>query len=135
MATRPARRWAKFTARTLSSLVLASLLSLMVVIADRLVYVWSDGHLVVAILVLWGVLFAGLALLSGTVQHWSDRLAGIFHHVSQRVAQGQLEMQMFEQARQDPRAMADLRAALASDEPVNDEPANGQPPRDPSDMR
>lgn len=128
-AVRRGRRWARVTARTVFSLLLATVLSLMVVLADRLVYLWSDGQLVVAIVVLWGVLFAGLALLSGIVQRWSERLAALFHGVSQRVAQAQLETRLLEQARQDPRALADLRTALASEEP-----ANGLPPRDPSDL-
>ncbi len=124
------QRWARVTARTLSSLLLATLLSLMVVLADHLVYVWSDGKLVVAIVVLWGVLFLGLALLSGFVQQWSERFAVLVHNLSGRGAQEHRETRMVDQAQQDAHARSDLRAALASDEP-----ANGLPPPDPADMR
>jgi hypothetical protein len=115
------------TARALSSLVLATVLALMVVLADHLVSLWSSGRLVVAIAVLWLVLFAGLVLLSGVVRRWSDAVVGIRCNTSARIAQGVREQQMADGARRDPRARAELRAAEAQDEqmplsPVHDAP-------------
>lgn len=121
------RRVRLFTARALSSLVLATALALMVVLADRLVYVWSDGHLVVAIVVLWLVLFTGLVLLSGAVRRWSYQVVGLCRQASERVAQSHREQQMAEWARRDPRVRADLRAVEPQDEPVPLAPVHDAP--------
>ncbi len=51
-------------ARGASSLLLAATVAALMVAANALIDDWSKGHLLAAWLVLWGVAFAGMALLA-----------------------------------------------------------------------
>src|SRR5690554_3661834 len=51
-------------ARGLAALLLAAVVASLVVIADRLISTWADGHLLLAWVVLWAVVFAGMALFA-----------------------------------------------------------------------
>ena len=51
-------------ARRLSALLLAAVLATLVVIADQVIDTWADGHLMLAWVILWALVFAGLALFA-----------------------------------------------------------------------
>ncbi len=59
---------ARAAARRLSSALLATVLSTLIVLADRVVDAWTSGGLLLALLVLWLVLFTGLQLFVGATR-------------------------------------------------------------------
>ena len=59
---------ARAAARRLSSALLATVLSTLIVLADRAVDAWTSGGLLLALLVLWLVLFTGLLLFVGATR-------------------------------------------------------------------
>ncbi|MBS0508880.1 MAG: hypothetical protein JSR53_16005 [Proteobacteria bacterium] len=51
-------------ARGASSMLLTAAVAALMVAANELIDSWSDGHLLAAWMVLWGIAFAGMALLA-----------------------------------------------------------------------
>lgn len=58
------RRVAVGSVRRFSYLLLATVLSTMIVVADRIVDAWTSGGLLLALGVLWLVIFGGLVLFA-----------------------------------------------------------------------
>ena len=56
-------------ARGATSLLLAATVSALMVAANALIDSWSEGHLLAAWLVLWGVAFAGMAILAAPTRN------------------------------------------------------------------
>jgi hypothetical protein len=100
-----------FGARSLSALLLAAAVAAMVVLADQLVSTWADGHLMLAWVMLWVVVFAALALFAGTARSVARRMIGSLDNWSKSLADARAEARMWEVARSDPRIMAELRQA------------------------
>ncbi len=106
-------------AHALSAALLATLLSALIVVADRLVDAFTGGGLMLALLVLWLVLFAGLALF----QHSAARLAFLIAREFQGGIDPAHTLDLttdIEQA--DARARGDVNAALAHEETGNAPP-------------
>jgi hypothetical protein len=98
-------------ARSLSALLLAAVVAAMVVLADQLVSTWADGHLMLAWVMLWVVVFAVLALFADTARALARRMIGSLDAWSKSLADARAEARMWDVARSDPRIMAELRQA------------------------
>jgi hypothetical protein len=94
--------------RGLAGLFLAAVVAGMVVLADQLINTWADQHLFLAWVLLWVVVFAGLALFAGTARSLARRASVHLDSWSQSMAEARAEMRMWEMARQDPRLMSEL---------------------------
>ncbi|GAA6142480.1 hypothetical protein [Hydrogenophaga sp. 5NK40-0174] len=106
-------------ARGLATLLLAAVVAALVVVADRLIDTWADGHLLLAWVMLWAVVFAGTALFAGTARRVATRTLKGLDGWSQKVAESRAEARLWDLAKRDPSLMNDLLAAKArqSDEP------------------
>lgn len=106
-------------ARGLATLLLAAVVAALVVVADRVIDTWADGHLLLAWVMLWAVVFAGSALFAGTARRVAARTLKGLDGWSQKVAESRAEARLWDLAKRDPALMSDLMAAKArqSDEP------------------
>ncbi|MCM3566052.1 MAG: hypothetical protein ACO1OR_12615 [Hydrogenophaga sp.] len=98
-------------ARRLSALLLAAVLATLVVIADQVIDTWADGHLMLAWVILWALVFAGLALFADGARRLARRSVAALDDWSRSLAEARAEMRLWEMARQDPRLMSELVAA------------------------
>lgn len=98
-------------ARRLSALLLAAVLATVVVIADQVIATWADGHLMLAWVTLWALVFAGLALFADSARRLARRAVVALDDWSRSLAEARAEMRLWEMARQDPRLMSELIAA------------------------
>lgn len=98
-------------ARRLSALLLAAALATLVVIADQVIDTWADGHLMLAWVSLWALVFAGLALFADGARRVARRAVAALDDWSRSLAEARAEMRLWEMARQDPRLMGELVAA------------------------
>ena len=106
-------------ARGLTAMLLAAVVAAMVVVADRLISTWADGHLLLAWVFLWVVVFAGLALFADTARSLARRAIVSLDGWSQALAEARAETRLWEMARMDHRLMNELMAARthAEEEP------------------
>lgn len=110
-------------AHALAALLLAAAIAALVVLADRLIDTWADGHLFLAWVVLWVVIFAGSVLFAGTAGRLARRTLRGLDSWSQSLAEARAEARLWELAKLDPRLKAEFiearsRAAEVPVEPV-----------------
>lgn len=96
----------------LASMLLTAMAAALVVAADQLVDTWADGHLLAAWVVLWAVGFASLGLLAAPARRITVRGAAALDAWSRQVARRRADARLWAIAQQDPRVMADLKAAM-----------------------
>ena len=97
--------------RSLSVMLLAAAVSALVIFADQYVSVWTDGHLFFGWVVLWAVIFAGLALFANTARQIATSAMAVLDRWSLARAHARSEARLWEIAKSDPRVMAELVAA------------------------
>ena len=115
-SARPATAPRSIKARGLAALLLAAVVAAMVLVADHLVNTWADGHLFLAWVMMWVIVFAGFALFADTARVVARRtLAGLDQWAAAR-AQARAEERLWDIARADPRVMAELVQARTRDE-------------------
>lgn len=95
-------------ARGLAGLLLAAAVAALVVVADRLISTWADGHLLLAWVALWVVVFAGMALFAGTARSLARRTMSGLDSWSRSLAEARAEARLWDLARSDPRLMGEL---------------------------
>lgn len=100
------------SAKGLSAMLLAAMVSALVVVADQLIDTWADGHLLAAWVALWAVGFAALAVFSGAARKAAAAVVVAMDDWSQRVAQARADERLWAIAQSDPRVMADLQMAI-----------------------
>lgn len=110
----------RVSAGSLSVLLLAALMAALVLLADRFVSTWADGHGFLGWVLLWAVIFVGLALFAGTARSLAARAIRGLDGWSLAQAQARAEARLWDIARSDPRVMADLIAIRAHAEPESD---------------
>ena len=110
----------RLSAGPLSVLLLAGLVAALVLLADRFVSTWADEHLFLGWVLLWVVIFAGLALFAGTARALAARAIRALDGWSQTRAHARAEARLWVIARNDPRVMADLIAIRAHAESESD---------------
>ena len=102
--------------RTLAGMLLAAVLAALLVVADQVIDTWADGHLLAGWVALWTVTFAALALLAPPLRQLAGSAAALMARWSQATRQRRLEATMWEHAKQDPRIMAELQAAMTREQ-------------------
>lgn len=102
---------ARASANVLAGMLLAALVAAMLVVADQVITTWADGHLLVAWVALWSVVFAGMALLAPFMRQMAQ---GVARAVTARLLereQARTEETLWELARYDHRVLAEIRMA------------------------
>ena len=102
-------------ARSLAALLLAAALAALIVVADRLVSTWADGHLFAGWVFLWIVVLAGLALFAGTARRLAQRAMLGLDAWSQARAVARADARLWDAAQSDSRLMAELMQAQSRD--------------------
>ena len=112
-------------AKGLVALLLAGAISALVVVADQIVSTWTDGHLLMAWVSLWAMVFAALALFAQATRGWTTRVIAALEARSRAWAERADAERMWSAAQSDPRLMADLQGARLRAE--RDAAAAGEP--------
>lgn len=95
----------------LAAMFLAAAVAALVILADRLIDTWGDEHLFFAWVLLWAIVFAGIALFAGAARQLAQRLMPALDRWSQSLAEARAEMRVWEAAQRDPRLMQELMLA------------------------
>lgn len=98
--------------RTLAGMLLAAVLSALLVVADQLIDMWVDGHLLVGWVALWTVVFAAMALLAPPLRKVTAAASSVIMGWVRAAQERRLEEEMWEHARHDHRIMDELRHAV-----------------------
>ena len=109
--TAPGHTPSRIGVRSLSVVLLAAAVSALVIFADQYVSVWTDGHLFFGWVVLWAVVFAGLALFANTARQLATRTMAVLDRWSLARAHARAEARLWDIAKSDPRVMAELMVA------------------------
>lgn len=99
------------SARGLAALLLAAVVSSLVVVADQLISTWADGHLFLAWVILWAVVFAGMALFADAARRAAGSLMSQLDQWAKAQADKRADARLWAMAKQDPRLMSDLVVA------------------------
>lgn len=102
--------------RGLATLLLSAMAAATMVVAYQVMDSVAEGHLLVLWIALWAVAFAALALFAGAARHLAARLKAGLDGWSLRQAQARADQRMWAMAKEDPRLMADLQAAMSHEE-------------------
>lgn len=108
------------------SMLLAGAVAAFVVAADQLISTWTDGHLLMAWMALWALVFVAVALFAEATRGVSASLVARLDAWLLARAQRASDERVWAVAQSDPRFMADLQAArlrtetaaLAAGEPL-----------------
>ena len=99
-------------ARGATSLALAATVAALMVAANTLIDSWSDGHLLAAWLVLWGIAFAGMALLAGPVRKLVSLVLSCTEAWTEAYRRAQEDEKTWNAALHDARILADLPLSI-----------------------
>ena len=102
-------------ARGAASLLLAAIVSALLVVANRVIDTWSDGHLLVAWIVLWCVAFAAMALFAAPARRLAVGLHSALKTWKANSKTSKEDQKLWNVALQDARVMADLSRAMSRD--------------------
>jgi hypothetical protein len=100
------------SAKGLSAVMLAAVVSALVVAADQLVDTWADGHLLAAWVAVWAVGFAAMVLLAGSVRRLALDTKAALDNWAANQARARADQRLWQTALSDPRIMADLQVAM-----------------------
>ena len=98
-------------AKTLATLLSAAVVAALVVVADRVIDTWADGHLLATWVIMWAVAFAALGFFAPMARQGAAKLATRYEGWSQRARIKQKEEAYWQCALNDPRVMAEYQAA------------------------
>jgi hypothetical protein len=99
------------SAKTLATLLSAAVVAALVVVADRVIDSWADGHLLATWVIMWAVAFAALGFFAPMVKDGARGLAIAYDGWAERSKNAQAEEAYWQSALNDPRVMADYQAA------------------------
>ena len=97
--------------RGLSVMLLAAAVSTLVLLADQYGHALTDGDLFAGWVLMWVVVFAGMALFAGTARRLPPAPCACSMAGPAPVPRSRAEIRMWEIARTDPRIMAELTQA------------------------
>ena len=97
--------------RALAALLLAAAVAAMVVVADQVIDSWADGHVFLAWVLLWAVVFAATLVFAGTARRMSHRAMAGLNRWAQHAAQRRADARLWAIAQTDARVMGELMAA------------------------
>ena len=105
------------SAKTLATLLSAAVVAALVVVADRLIDTWADGHLLATWVIMWAVAFAALGFFAPMAKEGARSLFEAYDGWAERSRNAQSEEAYWQTALSDPRVMAEYQAAkLRSEE-------------------
>ena len=99
-------------ARGAASLLLAAIVSAVLVVANRVIDTWSDGHLLVMWIALWCVAFAALALLAAPARRAAVSMRTGWAAWKESRKTFKDDQKLWNVALKDARVMADLSRAM-----------------------
>ena len=97
--------------RTLAALLMAAVLAALMVVAEQVIDSWTDGHLMLAWVLLWSVAFSALALLAKPLRALSCQVAAGMTAAWAAHRERRNEEAMWEYAKGDPRVMQEIQLA------------------------
>ena len=100
--------------RATATLLLAAIVSALLVVANEVVDTWTEGHLLVAWIVLWTIGFAALALFAAPARGAAAALRASYRESKARRLQRKQDEQFWQAALQDSRIMADISRAMSA---------------------
>ncbi len=107
------------SAKTLSTVLLAAGVAALVVMADQMIDVWAETHVVASWLALWAVAVLAIAALRGVTRLMAQKLMGGMDAWSARVARRRADDRLWAMAQSDTRMMRDLQTAMDRADDVN----------------
>ena len=99
------------SAKGLAGVLVAGGVAAAIVVADQIVTAWADGHLLLAWIAMWAVVFSLLALFSDTIRTWPSRLSAGIDARLLASSEAAAQARTWAAAQADPRLMADLQIA------------------------
>lgn len=99
-------------ARGAATLLLSAVVAALLVVANQVVETWTEGHLLMAWIVMWTIAFAALALLASPARNAGSVLRTTMRAWSERRKQATADEQLWELALTDARVMADISRAM-----------------------
>ncbi len=84
-----------------------------IVVADQIVSAWADGHLLLAWVAMWVIVFTLLAVFSDGIHGWTGALRQRLDASIKAAARRAEDRRTWAIAQTDPRLMADLHCAFA----------------------
>ncbi len=117
-ARAPQQMPARDYSRSLAGMLLAAVVAALLVVADRLIETWADGHLLAVWVALWSVAFAALALLAPPLRQLADAGGVVLNRWTQARVQRRSDDAIWQVAQQDHRLMQDLYVARLHNEKV-----------------
>jgi hypothetical protein len=112
---RPAKKAGMDSSRSLAGMLLAAVVAALLVVADKLIDTWADGHLLAVWVALWTGVFTALALLAPPLRQLTDVIAGVLNRWAVARARRNAEKDLWAYAQQDYRVMRDLQVACSRD--------------------
>ncbi len=111
----------------LAGVLVAGGVAAAIVIADQIVTAWADGHLLLAWIAMWAIVFTLLALFSDTIRTWPTRLSADIDARLLAYRQAAVQARNWAAAQADPRLMADLQVAMVRSEQAAQERGEALP--------
>jgi hypothetical protein len=99
------------SAKTLATLLTAAVVAALVMVADRVIDTWADGHLLATWIIMWAVAFAALGFFAPMVKDAASSLANAYNGWAERSKNAHAEEAFWQSALNDPRVMAEYQAA------------------------
>lgn len=96
----------------MASLLIAGGVAAVIVVAEQVVSAWADGHLLVAWIAMWVIVFGLLAIFSDAIRAWPAQWQAHLQVRRQAARTRADDEQTWEAAQADPRLMAELDHAL-----------------------
>ena len=100
----------------LVAILLAGAISALVVVMDQIVSIWTDGHLFLAWVTLWALVFGAMALFTKATHGWTARILVAVEQWLARSRERAEDARIWATAQSDPRFMADIQAARVRSE-------------------
>lgn len=101
------------SAKGLAGVLVAGGVAAAIVVADQIVTAWADGHLLLAWIAMWAIVFALLALFSDAIRTWPSRLSADIDARLLAYNEAAELARTWAAAKADPRLMAELQMAKA----------------------
>ena len=101
--------------RATATVLLAAIVAALLVVANQVIDTWTEGHLLMAWIVMWTVAFAALALLAGPARRTARNVRSGFKRWSAARRQAAQDEQLWNIALTDARVMADISRAMSAD--------------------
>lgn len=105
------------SARGAATLLLAAVVSALLVVANQVVDTWTEGHLLMAWIIMWTIAFTALALLAAPARNAGSVLRTSLRVWGERRQQAAEDEKLWAVALTDARVMADISRAMSAGAP------------------